>query len=107
VRGTAGSAVGAHVRIRRPLQHPIPRLFHHPPDPPPRAPGVATPTLAPQHERAGQGSDQDRHISLSYAGIGWHTNGNADVANATTPEAPERRRTARDETQHIADLMAH
>jgi hypothetical protein len=68
---------------------------------------VATPTLAPQHERAGQGSDQDRHISLSYAGIGWHTNGNADVANATTPEAPERRRTARDETQHIADLMAH
>jgi hypothetical protein len=23
------------------------------------------------------------------------------------PDAPERRRTARDETQHIADLMAH
>jgi hypothetical protein len=88
VRGTAGSAVGAHVRIRRPLQHPIPRLFHHPPDPPPRAPGVATPTLAPQHERAFQGSDQDRHISLSYAGIGWHTNGNADVANAATAQGP-------------------
>jgi hypothetical protein len=49
---------------------------------------MATPTLAPQYERAGQGSDQDRHISLSYAGIGWHTNGNADVANAATARCP-------------------
>jgi hypothetical protein len=60
---------------------------------------MATPTLAPQYERAGQGSDQDRHISLSYAGIGWHTNGNADVANAATARWP-RSDAAPHETKH-------
>jgi hypothetical protein len=68
---------------------------------------VATPTLAPQHERAGQGAIKIvTSLSATPASAGTPT---AMPTSPTPPppDAPERRRTARDETQHIADLMAH
>jgi Replication initiator protein, pSAM2 len=42
---------------------------------------------------------------LSYAGIGWHTSGDAALANSAAARARERRQTARDEAPDLDDLI--
>jgi hypothetical protein len=39
--------------------------------------------------------------ALSYAGIGWHTTGDAQLANTAAAKAREHRRVARDEMTHL------
>ena len=56
------------------------------------------------HRTADQLADDDTTTiatQLGYAGIGWHTTGDAALANAAAARARERRLTARDEIRSI------
>jgi hypothetical protein len=58
------------------------------------------------HRTADHLADDDREIvtELGYAGIGWHTTGDAALANAAAARARERRLTARDEWQEKSGI---
>ena len=91
--------LGAHARLRRPLPHQEPPLLHHPRRAARRP--AATWRRTQQHDRPDQADrDRDRdddrdHVvvgALAFAGIGWHTTGDALLANTAAAIAREQRR---------------
>jgi hypothetical protein len=60
------------------------------------------------HRTADHLDDDDTNAivtELEFAGIGWHTSGDAALANSAAARARERRRVARDEASILDDLI--
>ena len=91
--------VGAHARLRRPLPHQEPPLLRHLP-----APARGPRRLATHpHRRPRTRPSRPKQPTvlvvnfLDFVGAGWHTTGDALLANTAAAMAREQRRTAREE----------
>ena len=90
--------LGAHARLRRPLPHQSPPLLRHLPTPPrhPRhlpPPPTTRPTTEPGIVRAADHHDEETTLIvgiLTFAGAGWHTTGDALLANTAADLARAR-----------------
>ena len=101
----AAAPVGAHARLRRPLPHQEPPLLHHlrhPAQRPHRLPPHRTPP-APNATPAAPSEPTTLVVNfLQFVGAGWHTTGDAMLANTAAALAREHHDTARTELAALA-----
>ena len=97
-------AVGAHARLRRPLPHQSPPLLRHlhraarGPDQLPPQPGPRTRTSPIRTaDHADDKKPPSSSATLSYAGTGWNTTGDALLANTAADQARKRREAGHDQ----------
>src|SRR3954454_17467925 len=98
--------MGTPLRLRRPLPHQTPpprRPLRHPARDPHQLPPHRGPAAAdPGTIRAVDHPDETTLIvgTLSFAGVGWHNNGDALLANTAAAMARSRHETGREELAH-------